>query len=486
MKKIIWIALLIVGYGLARVNAQTASFNFSRASQSVSGWVNVVGDPSVAVRSATDGTTGISVSSIATINWAPFTDGTCAYDGGGETGGTFFPAAVMMNHWYQYGPALADYNAGTPQLKISGLAVDSFYRIKMASSFNGSFNLNPTRYTLTGARIYGYVDVNNNYNTANGATFNNVQPDSTGHVYVYVNTVPTTQFGDISGIQIIKGTGTTPIPTVSLTNPGNNDVVSEDGNVNIAATASESGGTIAKVEFYANSTKIGEATTSPYSITWTNPDPGKYAVVANAIDAAGNANTSAINISVESLGTFWSTTGNITTSGDTFFVGTVDTNRLAFRTNNLERMTILKDGTIGIGTKNTLGYALAVNGTAIFTKVKVKTAGTWPDYVFRKGYRLLDLNQLESYIVLHKHLPGIVSAGDVDREGNIDMATQQTAMLKKIEELTLYLIGENRQLKEQNNRLEEQNKKLERQQQEIDELKRMMEKTMIQSKNEIH
>jgi hypothetical protein len=147
-------------------------------------------------------------------------------------------------------------------------------------------------------------------------------------------------------------------------------------------------------------------------------------------------------------------------------VGTVDTNRLAFRTNNVERMSILSDGTIGIGTKNTYGYKLAVNGNAIFGKVRIKTVGTWPDYVFKKGYALKSLEDLETYVDRYKHLPGIVPEPAANREG-VDLGTHQAALLKKIEELTLYLIQENKALKEQNAKLQDQ-------QRQIDELKRLI------------
>jgi hypothetical protein len=130
---------------------------------------------------------------------------------------------------------------------------------------------------------------------------------------------------------------------------------------------------------------------------------------------------------------------------------------------------------VGIGTSNTQGYKLAVNGTAIFTKVKIKTAGTWPDYVFKKEYHLPDLQALERYISQHKHLPGIESESDVQRDG-IDIGDHQAALLKKIEELTLYLIEENKRLTDQNKQLAEQNTRLERQQQEIDALKELVQK----------
>ena len=121
---------------------------------------------------------------------------------------------------------------------------------------------------------------------------------------------------------------------------------------------------------------------------------------------------------------------------------------------------------IAIGTSNPQGYKLAVNGTAIFTKVKIKTAGTWPDYVFQKGYALLDLEELEAYLAKYRHLPGIASAAEVQQDG-IDVGDHQTALLKKVEELTLYLIEENKALKEQNAKLQEQ-------QRQIDELKKLI------------
>ena len=126
-----------------------------------------------------------------------------------------------------------------------------------------------------------------------------------------------------------------------------------------------------------------------------------------------------------------------------------------------------------IGISNPQGYKLAVNGTAIFTKVKVKTVGTWPDYVFRSGYSLPDLKELEQYLQTHHHLPGIASAAEVQRDG-IDVGDQQAAVLKKVEELTLYLIEQNRTLADQNKKLEEQNTRLLNQQRQIDELKKQL------------
>jgi hypothetical protein len=457
MKKLLWILILLVS--AITTMAQSASFNFTAGAYSVSGWTNVSGDPSTAVRTGT--ASGITVSSVATANWSENPNGNnSAYNGGGVTNGTFFPAGVMLNHWYQYGAYTAAYNALAPQLSVTGLNKDSVYTLKMTGSFvlgiNQYYTLNPIRYTVAGQVINGFIDVNGDSNATAGATFQNIAPDSTGKIRIYVNTYGGTNVASICGLQVISGYTTPKSATVILTSPANGTIFSEGGNVALTASATDTSGTINRVDFYAGSTKIGSDSVAPFAITWTNPDPGSYTLSAKAVDGSGNVSTSSANIVVESLNYFWSTTGNIATSGDTFFVGTVDTNRLSFRTNNVERMTILKDGTIGIGTKTTYGYALAVNGTAIFTKAKVKTAGTWPDYVFKPNYALPDLNDLERYLKEHQHLPGIASGKAVEQDG-IDVAEQEAALLKKVEELTLYLI--------------QQNKKLEAQQKEIDELK---------------
>ncbi|MES1159172.1 MAG: Ig-like domain-containing protein [Bacteroidota bacterium] len=466
IKRIAAFLLLIGGYSISNLSAQTtAKFNFSLASHTVSGWVNVAGDPSTGIRTGVSGS--VHITSINTTRWYQYNN-TAAFDGGGMTGGSFFPSGVMANMWFQYSEFYGAYNAALPQLEISGLSIDSVYTISMTTSFNtNTFNFNPTRYTVAGATVYGYGDVYGNNNVTDGAVFHNIAPDSNGKVQVYVNTALGSNTAGISGIQIVSGHTTTPMPVVSITHPSDGDIIPEDGNVIITATASETGGTIGKVEFYADTVKIGEDSTAPYSMTWYNPDEGHYTIKARAIDGVGNTSTASVNISVESLTSFWSVTGNIAANADSNFLGTVDTNRLALRTNNVERVSILGDGTVGIGTKATQGYKLAVNGSAIFTKVRIRAYAGWPDYVFKKDYHLPGLDSLEKYIRLHQHLPGVTPAATVKEEG-IDIADDHALLLKKVEELTLYLIQEHKQvealarevkqLRGQNQQLKKQNK----------------------------
>lgn len=109
-------------------------------------------------------------------------------------------------------------------------------------------------------------------------------------------------------------------------------------------------------------------------------------------------------------------------------------------------------GNIGIGTADTKNYRLAVNGSAIFTKAVVKAYGNWPDFVFEDSYQLPPLSTVEKYIRENKHLPEVPSAAEVAKNG-LDLGTNQAVLLKKIEELTLYLIKQEKILEEQQDAL---------------------------------
>jgi hypothetical protein len=109
-------------------------------------------------------------------------------------------------------------------------------------------------------------------------------------------------------------------------------------------------------------------------------------------------------------------------------------------------------GNVGIATANTYGYKLAVNGNVICEKVVVKQKNNWPDYVFNSDHQLPSLTELEQYIRQHRHLPDVPSAEEVGKNG-LDLGENQAALLKKIEELTLYVIEQNKKLEEQQKEL---------------------------------
>lgn len=94
-------------------------------------------------------------------------------------------------------------------------------------------------------------------------------------------------------------------------------------------------------------------------------------------------------------------------------------------------------GNVGIGTVTPIDK-LSVNGRIRAQEVKVEN-GNWPDYVFEKSYALSPLEEIEKHIQQNGHLPGIPSAAEVKANG-IDLGEMNAKLLKKIEELTLYMI----------------------------------------------
>ncbi len=87
------------------------------------------------------------------------------------------------------------------------------------------------------------------------------------------------------------------------------------------------------------------------------------------------------------------------------------------------------------------GYKLYVETGILTEKVKVAVKSTvkWSDYVFAKDYKLKTLEEVDEFIKLNKHLPGVPSAEEVVESG-IDVATMDAKLLEKIEEITLYII----------------------------------------------
>jgi len=118
------------------------------------------------------------------------------------------------------------------------------------------------------------------------------------------------------------------------------------------------------------------------------------------------------------------------------------------------------DGNVGIGT--ICAHAkLAVDGNILAKKVTVSQNG-WCDYVFDKDYKLPSLTQLERYILQNHHLPEVPTTEEVKKDG-IDLGDNQATLLKKIEELTLYVIEQNKKIEQQNQRQTDQQQLIEKQ-----------------------
>jgi len=121
-------------------------------------------------------------------------------------------------------------------------------------------------------------------------------------------------------------------------------------------------------------------------------------------------------------------------------------------------MVINENGTVGIGTVHP-DQLLTVNGT-IHSKSVVVDLTIVPDYVFKPTYKLPTLDYVKNYVEKNSHLPEVPSEAEIKKNG-LNVGEMNAILLKKVEELTLYMIEKDKQVNEQ--------------QAEINQLKKQME-----------
>jgi len=235
---------------------------------------------------------------------------------------------------------------------------------------------------------------------------------------------------------------------------------------------------------YAHAQNTPWSTTSSIGIGTTTPN-GTLQVTGTFITAGNNSNLDNRN---GNLGlTFLANSAQMLTgwnrgggSGEIDFIanqGAGDVGGYAFynhdNSNNENMlMWILGNGQVLIG--NTQGkqgnYLLAVAGSAVATSFTVKAVANWPDYVFKRSYHLPELSALKTFIDQNHHLPEIPSEKEIATDG-LNLGDIDRLLTKKVEELTLYLIDKDKEVKEQRQELEAQKKINQNQQAEIDQLR---------------
>lgn len=109
-------------------------------------------------------------------------------------------------------------------------------------------------------------------------------------------------------------------------------------------------------------------------------------------------------------------------------------------------LAIKTDGSMGIGTTGmTPGYRLNVKGKILAEEVKIIENVPSSDYVFDPGYPIIPLERLEEFIFINKHLPEVPTAEEF-RTNGYEVGTMDDLLLRKIEELTLYIIDQQKEI----------------------------------------
>jgi hypothetical protein len=197
------------------------------------------------------------------------------------------------------------------------------------------------------------------------------------------------------------------------------------GNVGIGTNSPLQKLHVAGASILANNTSI-----SPSSIP--------HSVVAGIIQDAGGSIESGIGGRGGAPGTAWAVGSSGTALKFNYSNGTIDNTMQTAMEIHANRNVLLvpATGNVGVGVA-TPAYKLDVCGTVRAKEIRVATG--WCDYVFANDYKLPSLSEVEAFIRKNKHLPDVTPGPQIESEG-LEVGKVSSQMIKKIEELTLYVI----------------------------------------------
>ncbi len=333
----------------------------------------------------------------------------------------------------------------------------SSFKIQMSSTGTGSWvdiasvtNNNPAVGNESGSYYTWYVF--NDLNITGGS-------NTARYIRLWAGTISGANWF-VSEMEVFEMVTTNSVPSCSFISPTTNITIAANTPLLLKANASDVDGTITEVGFYSGTTSSvinsllsdPPQTAAPYEYTWIPTVPGTYYIQAKAKDNNGAIGTSlSVMVTVTPPNTGWGLLGNTLNTNATAFIGTTDPQPFIVKTNDIERYRVTVDGKMLIGSTQTpaqlpTNTLLTVNGFIMAKGLKITQLATnWPDYVFNPNYKLMPLPELAAFIKKYKHLPSLPSVKEIKNDG-ISIGEMQAVLLKKIEELTLYLLEQNKKI----------------------------------------
>ena len=188
---------------------------------------------------------------------------------------------------------------------------------------------------------------------------------------------------------------------------------------------------------------------------------------STAFEVTGNATAMTINVNTGSYNAFRPMNGSQTLGQIHFFDDTWQSSNLN-RSGGATNISGFRGVTLGPWNDPVLVVDQTQRSVKVDGVVRCREELTihdateaFPDYVFEESYDLRDLGKVEAFIKANKHLPEVPSAEEVGENG-LGIYKMNTLLLKKVEELTLYTIAQEKQIAAQNERMEKMEALLEK------------------------
>jgi hypothetical protein len=313
---------------------------------------------------------------------------------------------------------------------LVGSASDNGYKMQITK--NGSVNIDPTL-SRSGDRII----IGGNYNTgdgqnsiigtSDGANFHPVLMERDGAIGM--------GWGSPSGWNVGR-------PTLRIL---------PNGTVSVASTSFYFGNTGGPYNSSGLVTYVSNG--NEWTDGWGYPNGQNYYYYGTTLQGATSGNSRApLLIGAKNLSFYTGVTDieairitdaqnvGVGTSAPSAQFHTTGTVRFAGLTNDNSQARVVVCDANGnlyyrdassLALNETMNSDLAVNGRVSAQQMLITQTGRWPDYVFSKQYQLPSLTEVENYINQNSHLPGVPSAGEVEKKG-IDVGSNQAAQLKKL------------------------------------------------------
>ncbi|MEI7977599.1 MAG: hypothetical protein WCI53_02035 [Bacteroidota bacterium] len=184
-------------------------------------------------------------------------------------------------------------------------------------------------------------------------------------------------------------------------------------------------------------TNTGSAFNLKFSVDHTRVDANtNFFVNSGSLFVTRTSSTAGNAFSVNTNGAMTLNTTGIIHPTIGFFINSDNRNFFTVT----ESQILFKDATQDL-------FKVSADGYVYARKAIVTLTNPYPDYVFEKNYNLMPLNKLANYINANKHLPNVPSLAEVEANNKqIDIGEMQVKLLEKVEELTLYILQQQKEI----------------------------------------